>query len=72
MTFSFGYMVVIAVLASLSLTKTALPIYLLSIPKPILRLVVFIVGVLLPIGWTAGLAVILGVSQLAIPKLPNL
>ncbi|KAM3113272.1 GAP family protein [Phormidesmis sp. 146-33] len=67
-----AYLVAIAALDSLNPTTTTVQIYLLSTPKPVARSVSFIAGVFVTY-WTAGLAVVLGASQLNIsfPKLPT-
>jgi cytochrome c biogenesis protein CcdA len=59
-----AYLVAIAALDSLNPTTIAIQIYLLSTPKPVLRSVSFIVGVFMTY-WVAGLAVVLGISQLS-------
>lgn len=67
-----AYLVALAALDSLNPTTTAFQIYLLSTPKPVPRSVAFIAGVFITY-WAAGLAVVLGVSQLNITfQLPNL
>ncbi|MBD2730713.1 GAP family protein [Nostoc sp. FACHB-892] len=65
-----AYLVAIAALDSLNPTTTAVQMYLLSTPKPVPRSVSFIAGVFITY-WTAGLAVVLGASQLTI-NLPGL
>lgn len=67
-----AYLVAIAALDSLNPTTTAFQIYLLSTPKPVPCSVAFIAGVFITY-WVAGLAVVVGVSQLNITfQLPNL
>jgi Sap, sulfolipid-1-addressing protein len=67
-----AYLVAIAALDSLNPTTTAFQIYLLTTPKPVTRSVAFIAGVFITY-WVAGLAMVLGISQLNIPfQLPNL
>lgn len=65
------YLVAIAALDSFNPTTTAVQIYLLSTPKPAARSASFIAGVFITY-WTAGLAVVLGASQVTIslPQLP--
>lgn len=60
-----AYVVAIAALDSLNPTTIAIQIYLISTPKPVLRSVSFIAGVFVTY-WVAGLAVVLGISQLNI------
>ncbi|PSB29218.1 GAP family protein [Chlorogloea sp. CCALA 695] len=67
-----AYLVALAALDSLNPTTTVFQIYLLSTPKPVPRSVAFIAGVFITY-WAAGLAVVIGVSQLNITfQLPNL
>jgi len=55
-------LVAIAVLDSLNPTATTMQVYLLSTPKPILRSVIFILGVFLAY-WTAVLLIVLGFGR---------
>lgn len=55
-------LVALAALDSLNPTATAIQVYLLSTPKPIVRCVLFILGVFLAY-WTAGLLIVLGFGK---------
>lgn len=55
-------LVALAALDSLNPTATAIQVYLLSTPKPIVRSVLFILGVFLAY-WTAGLLIVLGFGK---------
>ena len=56
-------LVAIAALDSLNPTATAIQVYLLSTPKPIVRSLLFILGVFLG-NWTAGLFIVLGFGKM--------
>lgn len=57
-----AHLIAIAALDSLNPTATAIQVYLLSTPKPIVRSLLFILGVFLAY-WTAGLLIVLGFGK---------